>query len=439
MTLEPGQIVSGSVTLAVAAVSSAALLSSNGLAITAQLGAVATPSSGGGLSGFAGLVNALESLANYTSSIVSTLGDISSQGAEWASGGISDSSFGPSISSRIDLALSQLTRLTPGIEAIPEEYEMQELTQDSIGTVVNARNGAVQAFDVLQSLRKLTDNLVNLRKDVLPVLKAYLLQITGAAGVLTAVEAALLQFADSPPYQKQQPIPSNYTSNSTVASATKTSASSTSSTSATPSPYIIGTKEGTPLSAFKSFIQTLPDGGQGKIIQYENVRWQTYFTNLTLAQAQEVASQGIVLDVVDSTAAGFGAPAGALPHPSKKLRKRDAWDIESRPNSDSHLRIISTGNQLQINNKGDGGSLPNYMYDTSLGEGVTIYIIDSGCLLSHTVTSTKLRTDSLQKFSDAKGRSLVTSTSELLGNMLSRTNTRSNLMESRNTRGLRRT
>lgn len=386
MTLAPGRIVSGSVTLAVTPVSSTVLLSSDGLAITAHPGTAATPSSsGGGLSGFAALINALESLANDTSSIVSTLDDISSQGAEWASGGLSDSSFGPSFSSSVDLALSQLTQLIPRIEVIPEEYEMQDLTQDGLDTVINARDGGVRGFDILQSLRKLTNNISNLREGVRTVLEAYLLQITGVAGILTAVEAALLEFADYPRTLKQQPIPSNSTANSTAVSTQKTttSASSTSTASATPSPYIIGTKEGTPLSTFQNFIKTLPDGGQGDIIAYPNVRWQTYISSLTAAQAQEISSLSFVLAALDLAAVGFGEADGALPDLSKKLRKRDPPDFWERVDSDDHLRIISAGKQDTID--AAGGSLPDYFFDASLGRGATIYIIDSGYRLTHRV------------------------------------------------------
>ena len=372
VTLAPAQVVSGTVTLSIPAVSSSATLSSNGLTIVAQPGPVQTPSSGG-LSGFSGLINALEGLAGSAGSIADTLGQISDQGALWAAGSLSDVSFSTSVDSLLNTANSGLSSWVATVNGVFDDFndEVYELTEDGLRRVFPARTGAIEEFDILKALRKLTTNLVNIRTDVISKIKDNWTQGTIAAAVLAAAVEALRNFADYP-WANEKPQPSNVTS-------------STSSSSAAPTLYVFGTKTGTNPSVFQSYIKTLPDGGQGDIIQYPNVPWQSYLTNLTAQQALDVAKQSFV-EYISTITEDNATDYGAVRNLGQNLQERVApsLNLDERQDSDMHLRLISTKNQQDINNI-MGAALPNYLFDPSLGQGQTIYIIDTGCRLSHTV------------------------------------------------------
>ncbi len=55
-----------------------------------------------------------------------------------------------------------------------------------------------------------------------------------------------------------------------------TSTSTTSSLQEFPTEWLIGTKAGTPLLAYKALILSLPDGGTGSQIVYPNLNFQGY-------------------------------------------------------------------------------------------------------------------------------------------------------------------
>jgi hypothetical protein len=54
---------------------------------------------------------------------------------------------------------------------------------------------------------------------------------------------------------------------------------------------MISTKRNTARTDFDEFIKTLPDQGQGNVIAYDNIPWQSYVTkNLTAEQADMIAA-----------------------------------------------------------------------------------------------------------------------------------------------------
>jgi hypothetical protein len=328
----------------------------------------------------------LERLAGSATSIVNILDQISDQGVLWAAGSLSDASFSTSVDGLLNTATSDLSSWVSTMNGVFEDFndEVYELTEDGLRRVFPARTGAVEEFDILKALRKLTTNLVNIRTDVIAKIKDYWIQGTTAAAVLAAAEEALRNFGDYP-WGNEKPQPVSSSSATATASKKTTSSSSTSSSSATATPYIFGTKTGTDPSVFKSYINTLPDGGQGGIIQYPNVPWQSYVTSLTPEQAQDVANQSFVEYI--STITEDDAPEyRAVRDPGEKLKKRltPSLNLDERQDSYMHLRLLSTKNQQDINDV-IGAALPNYLFDPSLGQGQTIYIVDTGCRLSHTV------------------------------------------------------
>ena len=235
----------------------------------------------------------------------------------------------------------------------------------------------------MQSLRKLVRGITGLRNDVIKGVQAYWIQGTASAAALAAAEEALRNFG-SYDWAAEKPVASSTTtaSNSTIATvSTSSSSTSTVSTTATPSPYFFATKNGTDLATFQAFIKTLPDGGQGDQAVMDGLPWQAYSTNLTAEQAQAVANQTFVSFVVENIEGDGSEQAGAIPN-AQWLSKRvpSNVNLNERPLSDAQLRLLSTQNQR---NEQPASQLPNYLFAPSLGQGSTIYIMDTGANLNH--------------------------------------------------------
>lgn len=383
-TLAPGFIIAAGVTLAVPSVSSPTSLSSGSLTINAQPGTAVSPPTGGGASGFVGLINALEGLAGSATPVVDTLNQIFNDGAEWAAGGISDASLGPSIGDSLGTGMDDLAAFMSSVSGVADSFgdgPWLEMTEGARGQVVSAYDAAAQEFDISRALRKLVANFKYLSPRVVAALRQVFVSSTAIGLIATLNDFAKYDWAGELPAVTSL----NSTSNSTFsARRTKTStSSSTSSASATASPYIIRTKQGTPWSTFQNLAKSV-DGYQGNVIAYPRVPWFTYVsTNITATQAKAVSSLDFVLAVVAINAAGHGElDIAQLGSSEETLRKRvNPSDIEIRPNSDSHLRIISFPDQKAMN-----GPLPDYQYDYSSGQNQTVYIVGSGCLLTHDVS-----------------------------------------------------
>jgi hypothetical protein len=188
---------------------------------------------------------------------------------------------------------------------------------------------------------------------------------------------------------------------STSKLSSSSSSSSTSSTlpSASASPYLITTKSGTSMSDFTNFIQTFPDNGQGQQIAYPHVSFQGYITSINSSYAAIVAQNPIVNSVVidaplSENANSFDAHtetsilAHETPVPGDlngRVRKRapsvPTNNLVRQPDSQIPLKIISQGianNQANV--------LEDYLFDPIAGEGITIYILDSGFFQGATVS-----------------------------------------------------
>jgi subtilisin family serine protease len=328
----------------------------------------------GGANGRDGLLNALESLAGTANSIVNTLDKIGDQGVLWAAGSSSTSAFTDAVSGLFDSAVTDLSHFTTSFGATFEDFdaEVYELTDDGLRRIFPAREGGIEALDILQSLQKLTHNLANLRNEVILEIKAYWKQGTAAAAALAGTEEALRKFGSFDwTTLKKHARPS------TISTSTKTgSSTSSSSSSATPTPFFFMTKYGTALSVFQQYLKTLPDNGQGHQIVYPHVPWQSYFTNLTTKEAQDVASQSFIYFVtaVVPTGNDHDQQVGVPRESGIRKRINENGNLDERLNSDQHLRVLSVANQESL----DSNNLPNYLYDPLLGLGQTIYVLDGG-------------------------------------------------------------
>lgn len=166
--------------------------------------------------------------------------------------------------------------------------------------------------------------------------------------------------------------------NTTQASSTtqSTTSSSSSNGTQTPTTWLISTKRNTARADFDAFIKTLPDQGQGNVIAYDNIPWQSYVTrNLTSDQADMVKMNSIV-DIVGQITEEDGE-AGIAATRKPRVTKREN---SPRVGSDYHLGILSAPRALM-----DTAMWPDYEFDAQLGVGQTIYIIDTGYRSTHEV------------------------------------------------------
>ena len=199
--------------------------------------------------------------------------------------------------------------------------------------------------------------------------------------------------ADSPDAASLPPTEAPSVAPTDDPSSTTTEESSTSFSSVppnSPTAYLLSTKTDTDKAAFEKLIKTLPDEGKGAVISYPNIPWQSYSTNLTEDQAVELRKNAIVEFVARITEEDGEARAVSSEHPShhEKRADEDETDEDSnakspRPNSEYHLGMLSADPKFK--DKIDWGE---YTFDTSLGEGAWIYVLDTGYRASHEVIAT---------------------------------------------------
>ncbi|KAL9600416.1 MAG: hypothetical protein Q9219_003169 [cf. Caloplaca sp. 3 TL-2023] len=147
-----------------------------------------------------------------------------------------------------------------------------------------------------------------------------------------------------------------------------------------PLPWLLNTRKGTSLEAFKSFILTLPDKGGGRQMVYETLPQQWYATRMTLIEAKIVHQFPIVDQMVPNTPiidwelCNTGLPKV---HP---LRPRDGPSIVTASNrSPWYLRWLSTPQDKPIRS----GTESEYIYEQSAGQGSFVYVLDTAVDWDH--------------------------------------------------------
>jgi hypothetical protein len=153
------------------------------------------------------------------------------------------------------------------------------------------------------------------------------------------------------------------------------------------------------MSEYLSFIQNFPDEGQGVQIAYPHVNIQGYVTSMNSSYAAIVAQNPLVGSVVIDAPASM-EEFGVLIDKNPSMLPADMYAPENQdvslwkraqptvptenlvrqPNSQVPLQIISQGAASNVQ-----GSLEDYMFDPTAGEGITIYVLDSGFFQGATV------------------------------------------------------
>ena len=187
----------------------------------------------------------------------------------------------------------------------------------------------------------------------------------------------------STPEPTTQTTPTTSLSSSSMGS----SSSSSSSTAATTKPYTISTKEGTSPEAFDAFVKSLPDAGQGIRIEYPHVNFQVYGTDITDSLAASIRLNPIIRSVVYDAFVDDDEDYSVIP---KLIEKRvDPYpqlNLALQPISPVHLNLISQGpRNAEARRVTPAPLIPDYLLSSKAGEGVTIFVIDTGIDPAHPV------------------------------------------------------
>lgn len=147
--------------------------------------------------------------------------------------------------------------------------------------------------------------------------------------------------------------------------------------------YLISTKNHTSLEVFRSWIQKL-DGSSGIQIVHEHIEHQSYVTELTPSEAEEVKRTDFIRSVHEQ-----GEPITVRSHraaPSSGLNDTELAPhaYSSRKSGLEERKVVDHGtltNQkkwLSWNQEGRPPIDAQYVTDDNEGEGVDIYLIDTG-------------------------------------------------------------
>jgi hypothetical protein len=221
--------------------------------------------------------------------------------------------------------------------------------------------------------------------------------------------------------------PSNTESQSDSASSTSGSSSSSSSSSSTsansaPTPWIVLTRSGTSQSDFKDLVDSMGNPSDGKQISYDFMDYQVYIATLSNEVAQNISSNPIVVSVDENSSPSPGDQETITPftgqNPSRRVRRhaiRNAahrrqlnrgatptkLDRRATPTTLTFTPTLTTGpgsltdlfqqvgspkNLKMVSDYTLGHDPPEYTFDSSLGGGVFIYILDTGINANHMVS-----------------------------------------------------
>ncbi|KAL8942644.1 MAG: hypothetical protein Q9216_001557 [Gyalolechia sp. 2 TL-2023] len=153
---------------------------------------------------------------------------------------------------------------------------------------------------------------------------------------------------------------------------------------ATPLSWLLNTRSGTSIAAFKAFIQTLPDRGIGKQIVFEKLSCQWYVGRMTLEEALAVHQFPIVDQMVPND------PVQATPHfrPADTagqplIPRDDLISIVEYHESPAELGWLSWPRTKSIREFGPNDAQSSYRLEVSEGQGTYVYLIDGKVRWDH--------------------------------------------------------
>ncbi|KAL8797125.1 MAG: hypothetical protein Q9195_000592 [Heterodermia aff. obscurata] len=326
-------------------------------------------------------INGLRPAAN---GLLSLLGAAGSAFSDLAGGGASSLTSG-AVSDAAGLFTNAIEDGESVLNAM-NSFEMQSF--DSIGgnlasDIDAAKSSLGNLIDLLRTtpgefaqwISKPPTGLTDYRK-----IAAYLVGAESAGGIAAA---AIRQIIQSPLVASSSSSKSK-TVGGNLSSKTATSTSSSSSASTTPRAWTLNTIPGTSISAFESFVESLPDKGTGRRYTYSALDYQDYTGTWTLEQARIIAKNPLVdqmypndpMQTVEDRAVSENTTYERLPRVGPQR-------IAYQPDSPLHLRIISLPKTEPIAGLDQNAHSTEYMYEPTLGAGSFIYQFDRGFDLSH--------------------------------------------------------
>ncbi|KAL8974023.1 MAG: hypothetical protein Q9197_001743 [Variospora fuerteventurae] len=273
--------------------------------------------------------------------------------------GLGDSVSAGSVSSAADSLSGAASALSSQFDAI----ELSSFSGEAL-TAVQTQGAALRgASSALGSALKQLQTCIS-SKSCKNIIGTIILSIT-ANEILNPVNWFLLE----------APLAVKPSQTSRIPSAP--SATSTSTSTSSPLPWVLNTRPGTSLVAFKAFIQKLPDGGSGRQIVYESLTTQFYVTSMTFEEALIVHAFPIVDQMVENTP--MSGQAYKARNTANRPRKRDDPPrvVRAGPGTPTHLRWFSWRPDLPILGADLSDELQNYKYEASAGQGSYVYCFDT--------------------------------------------------------------
>ncbi|KAJ5179648.1 hypothetical protein N7492_002858 [Penicillium capsulatum] len=275
--------------------------------------------------------------------------------------------------------------------------ELSELTPDGFRKVATAYPELERGYNHLQSLQKLLKGIKQLRGVAFSKFKDRWVTSLAAGGALTAVAETVKVIHD----QKWGTIIAGQTTTSVspLASRSSSSASTTTTTKskATSDPmWLIITHDETDLSNFHDMVDRL-EKKKVKVdrIVHKNLSWQTAVAWMTKKQAEEIERLDFVRWVIQDTPVKE-RPSwnSAFSFQSESDGIKKPWDANEQPSFNStwirpnHKRAnipwsSTFGHQSFLSTNKRGLPQQPYLTDDSMGNGRTIYVLDSGFTKTH--------------------------------------------------------
>ncbi|KAL9059935.1 MAG: hypothetical protein Q9206_001254 [Seirophora lacunosa] len=151
----------------------------------------------------------------------------------------------------------------------------------------------------------------------------------------------------------------------------------TSTSTSSPLPWVLNTRSGTSLVAFKAFIQKLPDQGGGRQIVYESLTTQFYVTSMTFEEAMIVHAFPIVDQMVENTPVPFETNAVGKTAGRPHKRANGPRIVSAGLGAPTHLRWLSRRRDLAIQGEDLTSDLHRYKYEEAAGLGSFVYNFDA--------------------------------------------------------------
>lgn len=155
--------------------------------------------------------------------------------------------------------------------------------------------------------------------------------------------------------------------------------------------WYLNTVRGLSVKEFQDWIKTLPDKGSGTQYVYEGAFCQAYVGRWTEEESILINEDPHVDQQVPNGLARVSFNSNHTFEVFENTINRRAFDYQiiQRPGSLRHQKIISLNRNVYIHNLPDNLPVYDYALEDSKGEGIFVYVFDTGFDWTHEVYSIK--------------------------------------------------